>query len=100
MKTDSLAPTFRPPWAYTVWAGDNDIFMEIPCKKGPPYISRFPKTEAGLGKALAIMKDAYEAHKPAPPYAPPKQDYRRRAVNFTESQRDNALEALKKAGII
>lgn len=53
---------FRPPYAVTCWADAYDVYVEVPFGT-TPYILRFPLTEAGLSKALKVLKDL----RPAPP---------------------------------
>lgn len=53
-------PSAAPPWAVTIWADDNAVYVELPTSPGnPPYVTRYPFTEAGLSKALWIMRKAY-----------------------------------------
>jgi len=54
--TASAASTARPKWAAIAWATKDSLFVEIPCKDGPPYICRFPRTQNGLGKALNVLE--------------------------------------------
>jgi hypothetical protein len=53
----SLAPTARPRWAVTAWVDHNNVFVEIPIKDQSPFIAKFPLTPAGLGEALAKMRN-------------------------------------------
>lgn len=96
--------TAKPPWAVTVWADDNAIFLEIPCKDAPPYIQRYALSEAGLSKALYLMRAHYLKHKPATngfgrshklinaKLAKPSE--------FTQEARDRALSILKDKGLL
>lgn len=54
----TFAPSAKPAWAVVAWCDDRAIYIELPCKEGPPYIQKFDLTEGGLSKALHMMKDA------------------------------------------
>lgn len=53
----TYASTGRPAWAVIAWVDDNAVYIELPTDT-VPYISKFPLTEAGLSKALGLMRDA------------------------------------------
>lgn len=57
MSPARLAPSAAPPHAVRFWASGSDIFAEIPAKDpaSPPAVLKFPLTEGGLGKALALL---------------------------------------------
>lgn len=57
-------PSGRPAWAVTMWMDDSAVYMELPCKDGPPYITRYELCEGGLSKALGMMRDIYRASAP------------------------------------
>lgn len=96
--TDSIAPTGAPAWAVICWATDNDIFIELRGVHGP-YITKYPLSEAGLSKALFLMKDChkkmaspiYQAQGVNPAYKP--------KGDFNEQQRERAREVLKRLKI-
>jgi len=94
-------PSARPAWAVTMWADDTAIYVELPVKGGPPYITKFPLTEGGLSKALNLLHTRRVeshggfTHDPAHPnvtYA-----WNRPG---TPAQRATAHALLKKSGII
>lgn len=103
MATDSFLPTARPAYAVIMWADDTRIFIELPCKDAPPYITAYAKTEGGLSKALGIMQAAYEKLKP--PSAPthsldhPKIRRFKSNVEATDSQRELARNILRRLKI-
>lgn len=54
--TDPLiAATGIPSGCAIAWSGKDGIYVEIPTKSGPPYITRYPKTASGLQSALNIL---------------------------------------------
>lgn len=46
-----------PAYAITCWADPRDIIVVTPTSDGGQYFQRFPLTEGGLSKALAVMRD-------------------------------------------
>lgn len=58
------AKSARPAWAVTCWVDDYNVYTEIACSSGPPFIQSYPLTEGGLSKALAFMRNAYRKHEP------------------------------------
>ncbi len=57
-------PSGRPPWAVTCWTDDVNVYLELPCVDGPPFIQTYALTENGLGKALSFMRDFHRQHEP------------------------------------
>lgn len=96
--TDSIAPTGAPAWAVICWADDNNIYIKLRGVHGP-YITKYSLSEAGLSKALFLMKDCHT--KMASPI------YQAQGVNlaykpkgdFNEQQRERAREVLKRLKI-
>lgn len=62
MTTYSL--TAKPAYAVVAWVDDNHVYVELPCTDGPPYITKYANTEAGLSKALGLMRDIHRKMKP------------------------------------
>lgn len=52
----TTASSAAPPWAPRIWIEGLDLLVELPCNSGPPYIMKFPVTEAGLSKAINILR--------------------------------------------
>lgn len=50
----SLAPSAAPANALKMWADNARIYVELP--GSPPHILAFAYSEAGLSKALAILR--------------------------------------------
>lgn len=94
----SACSTARPSHAAIAWATKDAIYVEIPCIGGPPYITRYHKTEAGLAAALNIICEHPEVQTRTIARSHPK--LRRVGPTFDESEREAARAALKKAGII
>lgn len=96
--TASALTTARPPAAAIAWATRDAIFVEIPCKGGPPLIVRYHKTVDGLQQALNIIIDNHE-----PTHRTISADHpaiKRPKATFTEAQREGVREMLKKLGVI
>lgn len=53
--TDTFAKSARPPNTAIAWAAKDGIYVEIPAKEGPPYVTRYAKTMSGLQSALNIL---------------------------------------------
>lgn len=96
--TDEVASTGRPAYAHYMWCDENSIYIEMDGQHGPCIIA-FALSEAGLSKALHLMRD--NRKKAASPVYirpgvvvgyKPKGDY-------TEAQRERTREILKKMGI-
>lgn len=99
----TLAPSAAPTHAIRVWQEGLDLFAEIP--GDPPYVMRLSLTEAGLTKALRLLRTRYKAAPrgsyklpQAPPGLPrPKQPAPTKA---SEEQRQAARAVLRKMGMI
>lgn len=101
-----------PPYAVTMWEGDHDIFVALPMTRGgPPYITRFPKTESGMRQALACLTRRkeekvkvdgtfhYEAPKEQPQVRVSKAQEKLYAET-TPEQRKAAQDLLRKLGLV
>ncbi len=92
----TFAASAHPAGCAIAWATKNEILVEIPCAKGPPYIVRYKRTAKGLAEALNVMvkneaKATYSlVDHPA---------VRRPIVGFSDSQREQARLALKRLKI-
>lgn len=99
--------TGRPPWAVTAWVDDSYVYIELPCKDGPPYIEKHAFSESGLSKALGMMRDLYRKQRPkGGTYSlsrHPKliaMDKSKGLPQASDSQRTIVRNILKKRGII
>ena len=99
--SDTFAPTARPANAAIAWATPKELFCEIPCRNGPPYIIREHRTAEGLARILGVLIDHAEkpSHGRARTVPASHPAIRRPAVTFDETEREAARAALKKAGI-
>jgi hypothetical protein len=109
--TDQQASDFTPPWALTMWADGEAVYAELPMKPRS-YIIRLPFTEAGLHKALMMLKDIHDQINKGPKYV--LQDHpaviksRRGLSKARQAERaelrqkfgDHATEILRKRGLI
>lgn len=96
--TASFAPTARPPRAAIAWATRDGIFVEIPCKDGPPLIVRYHKTVDGLQQALNVIVDNPEPTRREVPRDHPA--IKRPKAQFSDAEREGVREVLKKLGVI
>ena len=99
--TDTFADTARPANAAIAWATKDAVFVELPSRAGPVYVVRYPRTAEGLANALNVLIDNPERPSNGKARTVPAKHpaIRRPAVEFTESEREAARAALKKAGI-
>lgn len=96
----TAAPNFRPPHAVTMWCDDTRIFVELPAKEGPPYIIDFPLTEAGLSRAVNILKVEKKKVGASGKYkAEPDPRIKRKVETHNEETREKARAILKKMGL-
>lgn len=93
--TDSAALSAAPPRAILMWSDGLDIFAEFPGPDNRPVVLRYPLSEQGLSKALAlVIKTKYDASGRA--YIPPEP----KNQPGTSAQRDNIRHLMRKAGIL
>ena len=92
----TFASTARPPSCACAWATKDGLYVELPVKGGPPYVTRYPKTVVGLTAALNVLID-----NPAPRSqtvtAHPKVS--RPGSAYTSDQREAARAVLKRLKI-
>jgi hypothetical protein len=97
--------TFKPPWALTCWVDDRFVYVEL--AGAIPYIERFALCEAGLSKALNILRSRRREYAGPPEKTPPAVHkpatrfvHRGRATRdaFNDDQRDRARAVLKAMG--
>lgn len=107
-----LLPSMKPTHAVTCWCDDRYVYVEIPSKV--PYLAKFPLSEAGMSKALNLLRTRYEeapTHEKnymslpkgyvAETLAGKGPTYRRQPKKVqTEAERDHALSVLRKLGIV
>lgn len=89
----SAAPSARPAGAAIAWATKDAIYVEIPCRTGPPYVARYHRTAEGLAAALNIICDKPEA-KPRTIVADHPAIRRPKPV-FDEADREKVREVLR-----
>jgi hypothetical protein len=72
---DTFSRTFAPPQAVVCWVDDAAVYCAVPARSGPPLIQRYPLSEAGLSKALNILRkqnrEATRHGQRQPPAKPP-----------------------------
>ena len=93
-----------PPHALLCWLDDRYVYIEIPSKTGSPYVDKFPLCEAGLSKALNLLRIRYEElpssmkNYTVPPIEPTLRNGK--APIQTTAQRDAALAVLRKLNLL
>jgi hypothetical protein len=100
----TFAPSGAPVHALLCWLDDRYVYVEIPSKTGSPYIDKFPLCEAGLSKALNLLRIRYDElpssmkNYVVPPIEPSMKNGK--APIQTSKQRDQALAVLRKMGMV
>lgn len=107
--TETFAPAAAPPWARKMWYDSENIYIEMPVVDHPPIVLKFAWTDAGLNKALKLMRKVAETSaeyqgkngwvKPHPVVKRFQRDVKPKPEMTTES-RGIARNLLKKLGMI
>lgn len=97
--TATAAPSVRPSVAAIAWATRDAIFVEIPCRDGPPYVARYHRTAEGLASALNILIDNPETETRSIARDHPKIKHGT-APKFDGEERARVQEIMKKVGIL
>lgn len=105
-----FSSTGRPAWAITAWVDDSYVYTELPVKDGPPLIQKYAFSEAGLSKALGLMRNLHRKLsdptvgqpqlQPHPNVKHKRTLYRGKPIEVSSEQRDMVHALLKKNGII
>lgn len=96
---DTFASSGRPRWAVCAWTDANNVFIEIPIKDKPPFISKYPLTTEGLGLALNQMKKFHTVEAGPPQYVfPPR--IAANSTKYPSDTRAKTLAILRKHGIL
>jgi hypothetical protein len=99
------APSYVPPNAAVCWVDERYVYVATPMGF-EQYIQTFPLTEAGLHKALSLLKSRYAAlphgmvFTPMSVRPPPKPRPKPKEPVGTPAQQARALEILRKRGLI
>lgn len=93
------ASSAKPSWAVTSWVDANNVYIEIPIKDKPPFISKYPLTAEGLGLALGQMKRYHTLEAGPPQYVVPPRITANNS-KYTNDTRTKALAILRKHGIL
>ena len=103
-KPDTFASDYIPPHAVTCWVDETAVYCAIPALSGPPLINRYPLTEAGLSKALDVLRKsrdlALRHGKAAPARKASPVVTKIEKVKADDATREQARAVLKKMGII
>lgn len=89
--------TTNPAPRAIAYATRDALFVEIPCKDGPPYTCRYHRTAEGLAAALNILIE-HEAATTTQITDHPK--ITRPLAKFTDANRQAALDVLRRLKII
>lgn len=93
--TDTFALSARPPKAAIAWADKAWLYVEFPTAGAAPFVTRYPKTAAGLAQALNVLIEQPAASEPKALLRPAV-----KLTTFSASQRQSALAVLKRLKII
>src|SRR5690349_12373366 len=100
--TATYAPIARPPNTAIAWASKDSLYVEIPCRDGPPLVCRYRKSIEGLAAALNVLVEHDEqVHRtiqtshPKITKVPPSP----KVAWATEEQRARARDILKRLKI-
>lgn len=97
--TAEYASSAKPRWAVTAWVDANNVFIEIPIKDKPPFISKYPLTAEGLGLALGQMKKFHTVESGPPQYVIPPR-IAANSAKYPSDTRAKTLAILRKHGIL
>lgn len=89
--------TTNPTPRAIAYATRDGLFVEIPCKDGPPYTVRYHRTAEGLAAALNILIE-HEAATTTQITDHPA--IKRPLAKFTDGNRQAALDVLRRLKII
>lgn len=92
--------TARPPWAVTAWCDTRYVYVEFPVKGSIPFVMKFALSEAGLSKALWLLRERHEAGHPLRMEKDTHPRINRPKPIATEAQRVTVLSILKKNGLV
>lgn len=100
MKPATLADSAAPPNAVKCWMDDNSVYAELPSINGPCVV-RFPITEGGLAKCLALLGAKRTADHSGPVYtSKPALNKNLMAAGVTQKDMDLAESTLRRIGLI
>lgn len=100
MKPATLAHTAAPDYAIRCWMDDNHVYAEIPSVNSPCVV-RFPITEGGLAKCLALLGARRSVEHSGPIYtSKPALNKTLMAAGVTEADMDLAKSTLRRIGLI
>ena len=91
---ETYCPSAAPPNALRMWTDGARIFVELPGGVGPPHIVDYKLCEAGLSRALDLLRDKAKVDYAG---APQRRDLPRVG---TALQHASAAALLRKRGII
>lgn len=98
------ASSAAPPHALLCWLDDRYVYVEIPSKTGTPFVDKFPLCEAGLSKALNLLRLRYdELPSSMKNYTEPQVEPSLKNGKVpiqTSAQRDQALAVLRKLNLL
>lgn len=96
----NFSTTARPSHAVTAWVDDVNVYVELACKNAPPYVMKFPLTDAGLSKALNLMREVHRKKGGSRQKDAPHPLVQRKGDTFSQEQRDTAKAVLRRLKII
>lgn len=98
--TDYTASYAAPSYAVRCWMDDNNVYSEVPSVNGP-CVLKFPITEGGLAKCLALLGARHSVEGAGQTYVHrPALNKKLMAAGVTVKDMDNAEATLRKLGVI
>lgn len=88
-----------PSWSRSIWADSHHLYLAIPTTSGEPYIASYTLSENGLSKVLDLIKLAFDAQPVKSDYVPAAHPMMK-SNGYTVKQKADAIEILKKAGLL
>lgn len=91
--------TLIPSHAVTCWIDDTHVYVLLPTKDKSGFITKYALTDAGLNRALQLMRTVHKRQGGAKVYTLGDQSVVKRVEPFSESQREAARAVLKRLKI-
>lgn len=99
-----LDPNGIPLYAVSCWVDNLNLYVAMPVKDGPPYITKHPTTEAALSKALSLCRDLYAKAQPTGGHYSFSDNHpiikRQTFTNSSPEDRAAAAKVLRRLGLI
>lgn len=100
----TFALSGKPSHAVVAWVDDTHVYVELPCKDAPPFITKYSLTEGGLSSALNLMREIHRKERPTGSRYkiedhPKLRKIEPKSGSFTEDARAKTRDILKRLKI-